>query len=327
MTRADRPHPLPEVAHEAAARADARHRVVLDLGRRRSAPHPGLHRVRHARAPAGADLPELPAAGRGSRPRCRAGPRSSACTVNAHQWLPDMAPPYVDRGGRPGRERRRAAHHQHRGLRPGRRAASARRSQVRFEQHDDVWLPMFEPTGEVDDTDPVGEPDAARAPARAVEPTGSSTARCCRASGARRSAGGSWSTRCRSPSTRAWRRSPTPGSTLDDIDGLSTYPGAGGHGHERGRGHRGRGGAAPAPHVDQRRRRPPRPGRLGHRRDAGRVERAVPPRPVLPHGVGVDLRDAAPGRWRPAAAAWAGPRGGSSGGPRSAPCRRPTGSA
>ena len=40
----------------------------------------------------------------------------------------------------------------------------------------------------------------------------------------------------------------------------------------------------------------PGPGRLGDRRHARGGQRAVPPRPVLPHGVGVDLR-----RPRPAA--------------------------
>jgi hypothetical protein len=29
---------------------------------------------------------------------------------------------------------------------------------VRFEQHDDVWLPLFEPTGEVDAIERVPEP-------------------------------------------------------------------------------------------------------------------------------------------------------------------------
>jgi hypothetical protein len=37
---------------------------------------------------------------------------------------------------------------------------------VRFEQHDDVWIPLFDPTGETDPTDLVGEPKLAliRAP-------------------------------------------------------------------------------------------------------------------------------------------------------------------
>ena len=73
-------------------------------------------------------------------------------------------------------------------------------------------------------------------------------------------------------------------------------------GHERGRRHRGRGGAAPPADVDQRRRRAPRARRLGDRGDARGGERAVPPRPVLPHGVGVDVRDARASRRRRAAA-------------------------
>src|SRR5690606_29802492 len=38
---------------------------------------------------------------------------------------------------------------------------------VRFEQHDDVWLPLFEPTGESTAVDLVGEPErpAPRPPA------------------------------------------------------------------------------------------------------------------------------------------------------------------
>ena len=88
------------------------------------------------------------------------------------------------------------------------------------------------------------------------------------------------------------------GLTLDDIDGLSTYPGHCRHGHERGRRHRGRRGAALASDMDQRRRRAPRSGRFGDRGDARGRERAVPSRPVLPHGVGVDVRRARHARCR-----------------------------
>jgi uncharacterized OB-fold protein len=95
---------------------------------------------------------------------------------------------------------------------------------VRFEQHEDVWLPLFEPTGGVDARDRVGEPvlPAPRAPLtndrfehRAV------------LSGIGRSAIG-----------RRLMRDPLSltidaclaavedaGLTLDDIDGLATYPG------------------------------------------------------------------------------------------------------
>ena len=88
------------------------------------------------------------------------------------------------------------------------------------------------------------------------------------------------------------------GLTLDDIDGLSTYPGAGGMGMSEG-------GVTAV--EEALRLHPtwingggdlPGPGRLGHRRDAGGVERAVPPRPLLPHRVGVDVRGPRDGRWR-----------------------------
>ena len=65
----------------------------------------------------------------------------------------------------------------------------------------------------------------------------------------------------------------------------------GGDGHERGRCHRGRRSAATPADVDQRRRRPSRTGRRGHRGDARGGEWSVPPRVVLPHGLGVDVRD------------------------------------
>ena len=61
---------------------------------------------------------------------------------------------------------------------------------VRFEQHDDVWLPLFEPTGETDTVDRVRRARRARPPGRRSATTGSSTGPCCRASGARRSGAG-----------------------------------------------------------------------------------------------------------------------------------------
>ncbi len=61
---------------------------------------------------------------------------------------------------------------------------------VRFEQHDDVWLPLFEPTGETTTPNPVPEPSRPIAAARADAPIASSTTPCCRVSVARRSAAG-----------------------------------------------------------------------------------------------------------------------------------------
>jgi acetyl-CoA acetyltransferase/uncharacterized OB-fold protein len=95
---------------------------------------------------------------------------------------------------------------------------------VRFEQHEDVWLPLFEPTGEVDPKDHVGEPvlPAPRAPL-----TGDRFEHRAVLSGIGRSAIG-----------RRLMRDPLSlaidaclaavedaGLALDDIDGLATYPG------------------------------------------------------------------------------------------------------
>ena len=99
-------------------------------------------------------------------------------------------------------------------------------------------------------------------------------------------------------------------------------PGCGRDGDERGRGGRRRGGAPPPSDLDQRRRRHPRARGGADRRHAGHRRRAVPARPVLPNGVGVDLRHPRPptGRRRTA------PRGLTSGGRPSVPCPPPTGS-
>jgi acetyl-CoA acetyltransferase len=104
---------------------------------------------------------------------------------------------------------------------------------VRFEQHEDVWLPLFVPTGEVDPIDRVGEPMrlAPRPPLTNERFEHRSVL-----SGIGRSAMGRrlmvdplslTVDACLAAVTDA-------GLTLDDIDGLSTYPGAGGLGMSEG---------------------------------------------------------------------------------------------
>ena len=248
----------PEPAATTAARADAGHRVVLDLGRRRPPAHPAVHRLPDARPPAGADLPGVPQPRVDARRWCPAAATVVGFTVNQHQWLPGLRAAVRDRRSSRWTRTRPSASRPTSSAATPTTSTSARRSQVRFEQHDDVWLPLFEPTGETDATEPrrrARAPDA-RAPPLSDERFEHRSV----LSGVGRSAIGRrlmvdplslTVDACLAAVADA-------GLTLDDIDGLSTYPGAGGDGHERGRRHRGRGGAAPAPDVDQRRRRPAR---------------------------------------------------------------------
>ena len=62
------------VTGEAPPRAHAGDQLVLGVGRRRAPPHPGVHRLRHARAPARADLPEVPQPGVAADRGVRTGP-------------------------------------------------------------------------------------------------------------------------------------------------------------------------------------------------------------------------------------------------------------
>jgi acetyl-CoA acetyltransferase/uncharacterized OB-fold protein len=155
-----------------------------------------------------------------------------ALTVNHHRWLPDLEPPYVIAN---------VALEEDPSVRlttnvvgcPPEAVHIGQEVAVRFEQHEDVWLPLFEPTGRTDDRDLVGEPalPAPRPPVgddrfehRAV------------LSGVGRSAIG-----------RRLLRDPLDlavdaclaavadaGLELGDIDGLSTYPGPAGMGMSEG---------------------------------------------------------------------------------------------
>ena len=107
--------------------ADARQRVVLDVGRRRPPAHPGLRRLRRARPPAGADLPGVPqpvvGAGRGVRAghgrRLHGQPAPVAARLRAA---------LRDRQRRPRRGPDGPPHDQHRRVRARRGRTSARRS-------------------------------------------------------------------------------------------------------------------------------------------------------------------------------------------------------
>jgi len=142
------------------------------------------------------------------------------CTVNRHQWLPDFEPPYA------------IAIEEDPSVRLTTNVVDCAPDDVHvgqevvvcFEQHEDVWIPLFAPTGSTSDADIVGEPkhptirppvSDARYEHRAV------------ISGIGRSDVG-----------RRLMRDPLSltvdaclaavadaGLELDDIDGLSSYPG------------------------------------------------------------------------------------------------------
>ena len=144
-------------------------------------------------------------------------------TINSHPWLPGFDPPYVIAVVALAEDPTVRLTTNIVGCEPD-DVRIGQAVTVRFEQHEDVWLPLFEPTGEIDPVDRVGEPvrPAPRPPVsddrfehKAV------------LSGVGRSAMG-----------RRLMVDPLSltvdaclaavedaGLTLDDIDGLSTYPG------------------------------------------------------------------------------------------------------
>ncbi len=79
-------------------------------------------------------------------------------TVNHHQWHPDFAPPYavavVALAEEPGVRLTTMIV----GCEPT-EVAIGQEVAVRFEHHEDVWLPLFAPTGALGDGDPVAEPE------------------------------------------------------------------------------------------------------------------------------------------------------------------------
>ncbi len=127
-------------------------------------------------------------------------------TVNSHPWIPGFDPPYAVAV-----------------------VALEESADVRFEAHDEIFVPLFEPTGE----NPVQEPEL---PTPRPAPTVDRYEHRAVLSGIGRSAIG-----------RRLMRNPLSltmdaclaaiadaGLTPDDIDGLATYPGAGGMGMSEG---------------------------------------------------------------------------------------------
>ena len=173
------------------------------------------------RPPARAHLPLLP------QPVAKPAPVSGrgtvvGFTVNAHRWLPDFDPPYVVANVALAEDARVHLTTNIVGCEP----ADVRIGQevaVRFEQHEDVWLPLFEPTGRPRPGRP-GRRAGATAPRAPLGDERFEHRAVLSGIGRSSSAAGSWSTPCRWPSTPAWRRSLTPGSRSRTSTGCRPTP-------------------------------------------------------------------------------------------------------
>ena len=78
-------------------------------------------------------------------------------TVNAHRWLPGLDPPYVIANVALEEDPRVHLTTNIVGCDPA-DVQIGQKVAVRFEQEEDVWLPLFELTGELDPVDRVEEP-------------------------------------------------------------------------------------------------------------------------------------------------------------------------
>ncbi len=153
-------------------------------------------------------------------------------TINAHQWLPNFEPPYVIANIALAEDSRVHLTTNIIDCAPEDVSIGAE-VQVQLEQFEDVWLPLFKLTGEIDPVDRVSAPQrpTPRAPISDQRFEHRSIL-----SGVGRSAIGRrlmvdplslTIDACLAAVADA-------GLTLDDIDGLSTYPGAGGMGMSEG---------------------------------------------------------------------------------------------
>ena len=153
-------------------------------------------------------------------------------TVNTHRWLPDFDPPYVIANVALAEDARVHLTTNIVGCDPS-DVGIGQEVTVRFEHQEDVWLPLFELTGSVDPVDRVEEPVRPRPRAPLGDERFEHKAVL---SGIGRSTFGR--RLMVDPLALAVDASleaiADAGLTLDDIDGLSTYPGAAGGGMSEG---------------------------------------------------------------------------------------------
>ncbi len=153
-------------------------------------------------------------------------------TVNQHQWHPAFEPPYVIAVVAPVEDPTVRLTTMIVGCEPA-EVSIGQDVTVRFEHVDDVWLPLFEPTGEPSDGNPVAEPErpVPRRPLNDDRFEHRSVL-----SGVGRSAlGRRLMVDPLSLTVDACLQAVADaGLELGDIDGLSTYPGAAGMGMSEG---------------------------------------------------------------------------------------------
>jgi acetyl-CoA acetyltransferase/uncharacterized OB-fold protein len=144
-------------------------------------------------------------------------------TVNEHEWYPGLDPAYVVANVALAEDPSVRLTTNIVGCDPG-DVHIGQQVAVRFEHHDDVWLPLFEPTGGTDPTDLVGEPSL---PAPRAAPRPERFEHRVVLSGIGRSRiGRRLMVDPQSLAVDACLAAvDDAGLRLDDIDGLSTYPG------------------------------------------------------------------------------------------------------
>ncbi len=153
-------------------------------------------------------------------------------TVNAHQWLPSFDPPYVIANVALAEDPRVHLTTNIVGSAPEAVSIGAE-VQVQFEQHEDVWLPLFALTGGIDPVDRVAPPQ--RPTPRAPLNSDRFEHRAVLSGIGRSAVGRRLMVDPLSLTIDACLEAVADaGLSLTDIDGLSTYPGAGGMGMSEG---------------------------------------------------------------------------------------------